>query len=282
MVSSPISLSHSFSLGAGKSLCYQLPSQILKGLTVVVCPLIALMSNQLSFLKGLGIRAECYDSKMAEAERKRVKDLIRTITPTESLIVYLTAEFLDQPQNQMLLKQVHSKGALALVAVDEAHCVIEWGTDFRKSYLNLGWLTSFADVATIALTASVTPKTEKLVLESLNMTQADVFRSSYNRPNIMYEVHYVDALEGLSQNSDLLNWINEDERKGKSGIVYCRSMKDCDEVGKFLSENGKKERKKREDLIDCSYLIFIYYYYFYAKDALQEFTMVKRVNLIKI
>ncbi len=146
--------------------------------------------------------------------------------------------------------------ALSLIAIDEAHCVIEFGTDFRPDYLKLGPFMGLPSVRYMALTASVSEDTMKQMLESLRMQNATRFRTSFNRPNIYYEVRYADLLGTGDlfelQKHDLVEWIQAPERAGKAGIVYVRKKTDCEEVARVLSEKGIRAEAYHADVKDKS------------------------------
>jgi ATP-dependent DNA helicase RecQ len=145
---------------------------------------------------------------------------------------------------------------LSLIAVDEAHCVIEFGTDFRQDYMKLGPFMSLPSVRYMALTASVSEDTMRQMLDSLQMQRAKKFRTSFNRPNIFYEVHYSDTLGSGDvfdmQKHDMIDWIQAPERAGKSGIVYVRKKTEGEEVARILSEKGVRAEAYHADVKDKS------------------------------
>jgi RecQ family ATP-dependent DNA helicase len=245
-----------FPTGMGKSLCFQCPAVALGGVSLIVSPLISLMQDQVAALQKLcaatngRVRCDFYAANAPDAEKKRIKALLNNaraeiVDQRKSYLVYVTPEFLDRNMN--LVKKLAQQEALTLVAIDEAHCVIEYGTDFRPDYLKLGQLADLgrSSMRVVALTASVSHQTLGEMLKSLRMEGAVQFRSSFNRVNISYEVHYTDTLAEQGKDAldrqrfDLVEWIeNSPERRGQSGIVYVRKKTDCEEVAKRLSSAG--------------------------------------------
>ena len=211
--------------GGGKSLCYQLPALRLDGLTLVVSPLIALMKDQVDALKANGIPAEFINSTLTYAEIGRVQALAQS---GELKILYLAPERLALPDFRGWLNTLK----ISLVAVDEAHCISEWGHDFRPDYRTLGGLRrALSDVPFIALTATATEKVRADILAQLGLKQPQQFIASFDRPNLRYEVRPKDrAFDRLVQ---LLR-----ERKGESAIIYCFSRKDTEELSDRLRDEG--------------------------------------------
>lgn len=210
--------------GGGKSLCYQIPSLLRDGLGVVISPLIALMQDQVLTLQQYGVRAAYLNSSLSEAEQR---DIERDILQGKLDILYLAPERLLKPQALSLLGQTK----LALFAIDESHCVSQWGHDFRKEYLQLGQLTErFPGIPKIALTATADKLTLKEIQSKLHLEDAPLFVSSFDRPNIQY--HVVVKSDPRKQ---LLHFIQENF-EGESGIVYCQSRKGVEEVALFLKQ----------------------------------------------
>jgi ATP-dependent DNA helicase RecQ len=202
--------------GGGKSLCYQLPALLREGTAVVVSPLIALMQDQVAALKQLGIRAAFLNSTLNENQFRETE---RALQDGKLDLLYVAPERLLMPRMLELLERAR----LALFAIDEAHCVSQWGHDFRPEYLQLSVLHErFPRVPRIALTATADPQTREEIVRRLALGEARVFISSFDRPNIRYAI--VDKQEPRAQ---LLRFIRE-EHPGEAGIVYCLSRKKVD------------------------------------------------------
>ncbi len=215
--------------GAGKSLCYQLPALLLPGLTIVVSPLIALMQNQVDALHQLGIEAahlhSAQDWKEAEAiERQILAGAIK--------LLYVAPERLLQARFLDLLDQIHASSDLALFAIDEAHCVSQWGHDFRPDYLQLTTLHQrYPDVPRLALTATADLSTRDEILQRLQLPEDGVFISSFDRPNLRYVVQ-----EKTQARTQILEFLRR--HPGQSGIIYCQSRRKVDELAAWLSQQG--------------------------------------------
>ncbi|XP_019415167.1 PREDICTED: ATP-dependent DNA helicase Q-like 3 isoform X9 [Lupinus angustifolius] len=221
--------------GGGKSMCYQIPALAKKtGIVLVVCPLIALMENQVMALKEKGIAAEFLSStKTADAKSKIHEDLGSGKPSTR--LLYVTPELIATPGFMSKLTKIYDRGLLSLVAIDEAHCISTWGHDFRPSYRKLSSLRShLPDVPILALTATAAPKVQKDVVESLQMQNPLILKSSFNRPNIYYEVRYKDLLDDAY--ADLSNTIKS--MGDVCAIVYCLERSMCDDLSLRLSHNG--------------------------------------------
>jgi ATP-dependent DNA helicase RecQ len=211
--------------GGGKSLCFQVPALLREGLAVVVSPLIALMDDQVATLEELGVAAAALNSTLS-AEQQR--DLAARIKRGEVKMLYLAPERLVQPRMMSFLQGLN----IALFAIDEAHCVSQWGHDFRPEYLQLGQLAElFPDVPRIALTATADKRTREEIVTRLHLQNAERFLSSFDRPNIFYRI-----VPKEQPRKQLLAFLAE--RRGDAGIVYCLSRKKVDEVAVFLSEQG--------------------------------------------
>ncbi|MCE6993999.1 DNA helicase RecQ [Saccharothrix sp. S26] len=212
--------------GGGKSLCYQIPSLVREGTGVVVSPLIALMQDQVDALRDLGVRAGFLNSTQFPDERALVE---AEFLAGELDLLYLAPERLRTEQTTRLLE----RGRIALFAIDEAHCVSQWGHDFRPEYLALSHLHErWPQVPRIALTATATPATHAEIAERLNLGDAKHFVSSFDRPNIQYRI--VPKNEPKKQLLELLRT----EHAGDAGIVYCLSRNSVEKTAEFLTQNG--------------------------------------------
>jgi ATP-dependent DNA helicase RecQ len=216
--------------GGGKSLCYQLPALLREGTALVVSPLIALMQDQVAALKQLGVRAAFLNSSLNEIQARDTK---RAFRMGELDLLYVAPERLVMDSMLEQLSAMHEESRLALFAIDEAHCVSQWGHDFRPEYLQLSLLHErFPGVPRIALTATADPQTRDEIIRRLQLEEARVFISSFDRPNIRYSI--VDKDEPRAQ---VLRFI-EEEHPGEAGIVYCLSRKKVDETAAWLAERG--------------------------------------------
>jgi ATP-dependent DNA helicase RecQ len=211
--------------GGGKSLCYQVPALMREGLAVVVSPLIALMDDQVATLDELGVAAVALNSTLSVDEQREIADRIRR---RQIKMLYLAPERLVQPRMLSFLQGLD----IALFAIDEAHCVSQWGHDFRPEYLQLGQLAElFPQVPRIALTATADKRTREEIVQRLHLDNAERFLSSFDRPNIFYRIQPKDQ-----PRKQLLGFLAA--RKGDAGIVYCLSRKKVEEVADFLSSQG--------------------------------------------
>lgn len=213
--------------GAGKSLCYQLPAIIQEGTAIIISPLIALMKNQVDQLNAFGINAQFLNSTLSKTESNRVKkDTLSGLTK----LLYVAPESLTKEDNIKFLSQVK----ISFAAIDEAHCISEWGHDFRPEYRRIrSILGHLGNIPVIALTATATPKVQLDIQKNLDMDDAQLFKSSFNRENLYYEVRQKQEAK-----KHLIRYIKE--RKGQSGIVYCLSRKKVEEIAEFLRVNDIK------------------------------------------
>ncbi|WP_162456290.1 DNA helicase RecQ [Pseudoxanthomonas kalamensis] len=211
--------------GAGKSLCYQLPALLRDGTAIVVSPLIALMQDQVEALRQLGVRAACLNSSLDAEQAASVE---RQLLAGELDLLYVAPERLLTPRFLSMLERV----PVALFAIDEAHCVSQWGHDFRPEYRELTVLHQrWPQVPRIALTATADPPTQHEIAERLQLQQARRFVSSFDRPNIRYRIVQKDDAR-----RQLLRLVQE--HPGEAGIVYCLSRRKVEETAEFLKEHG--------------------------------------------
>lgn len=213
--------------GAGKSLCYQLPALMNDGLAIVISPLIALMKNQVDQLNAYGVNARFLNSTLSKGEITRLKkDCMNNVVK----LLYVAPESMNKEENIEFLKKVN----VSFVAIDEAHCISEWGHDFRPEYRRIKTIIQqFGNLPIVALTATATPKVQLDIQKNLQMEDADVFMSSFNRKNLYYEVRPKKETK-----KQLIRFMRE--HKGKSGIVYCLSRKKVEEIAQLLIVNGFK------------------------------------------
>jgi ATP-dependent DNA helicase RecQ len=211
--------------GGGKSLCYQIPSLVRGGVGIIVSPLIALMQDQVEALHQLGVRAAFLNSTLDFEQQRQIEIALEH---GELDMLYIAPERLVQERTLQFLERVH----IALFAIDEAHCVSQWGHDFRKDYLGLSVLSErFPRVPRIALTATADPRTRNEIAERLQLTEAKWFVSGFDRPNIRY--HVTAKVDARKQ---LLQFLGP--YRGQSGIVYCLSRKKVEATADWLSEQG--------------------------------------------
>ncbi len=217
--------------GGGKSLCFQIPAIARSGTGIVVSPLIALMQDQVAALKQAGVRAEFLNSSQDAARARAVEQLLLR---GELDLLYVAPERLTTGRMLDLFARI----PLALFAIDEAHCVSQWGHDFRPEYIQLSVLHErFPDVPRIALTATADEPTRREIITRLKLDDARVFISSFDRPNIRYRIAPADTGRSASAREQLLRFIR-DEHAGDAGIVYCLSRKRVDEIAEWLERQG--------------------------------------------
>ena len=215
--------------GGGKSLCYQLPALLLPGTAIVVSPLIALMKNQVDAIRGFvtgneGI-AHFLNSSLSKAQISEVReDLMSGVTK----LLYVAPESLTKEENVAILKEIR----ISFYAIDEAHCISDWGHDFRPEYRRIRpIIDEIGDAPVIALTATATPKVQSDIVKNLGIQDAKVFKSSFNRPNLYYEVR-----DKVDPDRDIIKYIKQNP--GKAGIIYCLSRKKVEELANMLVING--------------------------------------------
>ncbi len=218
--------------GGGKSLCYQLPALIEVGTAIIVSPLIALMKNQVDAIRAVSQHdgvAHVLNSSLNKTEIRQVKEDIKSgITK----LLYVAPESLTKEENVEFLRSV----PISFMAVDEAHCISEWGHDFRPEYRNLRHIIKRIgdNIPIIGLTATATPKVQEDILKSLDITNANTFKASFNRPNLYYEVRP----KTKNVDADIIRFVKQND--GKSGIIYCLSRKRVEELAQVLQVNGVK------------------------------------------
>ncbi len=214
--------------GGGKSLCYQLPALILEGTAIIVSPLIALMKNQVDAIRTISNNedvAHFLNSSLSKSEVTKVKN---DVLNGDTKLLYVAPESLTKPENVAFLNDVK----VSFFAIDEAHCISEWGHDFRPEYRRLREIfEQISNVPIIALTATATPKVQYDIQKNLNMLDATVFKSSFNRSNLYYEIRPKSDVE-----KEIIRYIRSKE--GKSGIIYCLSRKKVEELAELLQVNG--------------------------------------------
>ena len=246
--------------GGGKSLCYQLPALMKEGTAIVVSPLIALMKNQVDAIRGISENngvAHVLNSSLNKTEVNQVKeDIINGITK----LLYVAPESLIKEEYVSFLRDQK----ISFVAIDEAHCISEWGHDFRPEYRNLKHIIKAIDnVPVVCLTATATEKVQEDILKTLGITDANRFKASFNRPNLFYEVRP----KTKDVEKDIIRFVKQ--RPGKSGIIYCLSRKKVEEIAQILQVNGikavpyhagldAKTRVKHQDMFlmeDCDVVV---------------------------
>ncbi|MGR7811977.1 RecQ family ATP-dependent DNA helicase [Lacinutrix undariae] len=216
--------------GGGKSMCYQLPALMQEGTAIIVSPLIALMKNQVDAIRGISKEegvAHVLNSSLNKTEVRKVKE---DITNGVTKLLYVAPESLTKEEHVEFLRTV----TISFMAVDEAHCISEWGHDFRPEYRNLRHIIKRIgdNIPIIGLTATATPKVQEDILKSLDITGATTFKASFNRPNLYYEVRP----KTKNVDVDIIRFIKSND--GKSGIVYCLSRKRVEELAQVLQVNG--------------------------------------------
>ena len=213
--------------GAGKSLCYQLPALSLPGTAIVISPLIALMKNQVDQLNAFGVNAQFLNSTLSKSEINKVK---KETLAGEVKLLYVAPESLTKEETVEFLRASN----ISFVAIDEAHCISEWGHDFRPEYRRIrGIIDQIGNLPIIALTATATPKVQLDIQRNLQMDEASVFKSSFNRTNLYYEVR-----PKHNTKKQVIQYVKK--HKGKSGVIYCLSRKKVEEIAELLRVNDIK------------------------------------------
>lgn len=217
--------------GGGKSLCYQLPALLMEGTAIVISPLIALMKNQVDAIRGFVSGNECIAHFLNSSLNKiQIAEVREDLLSGRTKILYVAPESLTKEDNVALLKEID----ISFYAIDEAHCISEWGHDFRPEYRRIRSLVDeIGRAPIIALTATATPKVQSDILKNLGIQGAMVFKSSFNRPNLYYEVR-----DKVDPEKDIIKYIRQNP--GKSGIIYCLSRKKVEEMAQLLNINGIK------------------------------------------
>ncbi len=220
--------------GGGKSLCYQLPALILEGTAIVISPLIALMKNQVDSIRGYGQNDEVAHFLNSSLSRTQMKIVKQDIVSKRTKLLFIAPETLTKEENLDFFRQVN----VSFVAVDEAHCISEWGHDFRPEYRRINDMIESIgkDIPTVALTATATPKVQSDIVKSLNMVNEAKFMSSFNRDNLYYEVRPKGKKESVFKN--IVQFVKE--RQGQSGIIYVQSRKSTEEIAQVLNVNDIK------------------------------------------
>ena len=218
--------------GGGKSLCYQLPAMMLEGTAIIVSPLIALMKNQVDLVRGYSSNNDIAHFLNSSLNRQQIKKVKQDITEGRTKMLYVAPETLRKEENIEFFKGIK----VSFVGVDEAHCISEWGHDFRPEYRQIHTMieTINDDIPIIALTATATPKVQSDIKKNLGLENPNVFMSSFNRPNLYYEIRPKRSREFAIK--QIVKYIKENPRK--SGIVYCLNRKSTEDIAKVLNLNG--------------------------------------------
>ncbi|GMT17145.1 hypothetical protein PFISCL1PPCAC_8442 [Pristionchus fissidentatus] len=241
----------SFPTGAGKSLVYQLPSLVYGGISIVISPLIALITDQVAACQKKGIGCEAVNSKLTLAEKQRIFEDLRSDQPRTKLL-YLTPEGLATDYLQKIIRSLYDRNLVAYIIVDEAHCVTHWGHDFRPDYLKLKSIRKLAPLTPwVALTATANTKAQEDIIKQLDLKKVQIFKTSTFRDNLFYDIIMKDLVQGSSEDH-MLRFIRrclrmdvEKKEKGKkigdwigSGIVYCRTRDECEQMAMSFNNAG--------------------------------------------
>ena len=216
--------------GGGKSLCYQLPALVLEGTAIVISPLIALMKNQVDAMRGISSTDSIAHVLNSSLTKNEIREVMEDISAGKTKLLYVAPESLIKEEYANFLKTV----PISFVAVDEAHCISEWGHDFRPEYRNIKTIIERlgSNIPIVALTATATPKVQEDILTNLGMLEANVFKSSFNRPNLYYEVRP----KTKNVDADIIRFVKQNSKK--SGIIYCLSRKKVEDLAQTLQVNG--------------------------------------------
>ncbi|TRM60632.1 P-loop containing nucleoside triphosphate hydrolase protein [Schizophyllum amplum] len=232
--------------GMGKSLCFQVPALAAnRGVTLVISPLLALMKNQVEALREKGVSVASLTSETPRAVKDTVIRDLNSSRPDIRLL-YISPERFCKPDFQRMVETLHENGSLNRLVVDEAHCISQWGHDFRAEYRKLGMFReSFPDVPIMALTATATPAVQADILRSLNMAGDRLHKAlhPFNRANLYYEVRYTNQPGGQMKDiHEIVSRLHERRGRPSSGIIYCRKRDTCDELAKYLRKKGMNAR----------------------------------------
>lgn len=216
--------------GGGKSLCYQLPAMVSKGTAIVISPLIALMKNQVDAMRGISSTDSVAHVLNSSLNKGEIREVMEDIRSKKTKLLYVAPESLTKDEYANFLKTID----ISFVAVDEAHCISEWGHDFRPEYRNIKTIIDRLGegIPVVALTATATPKVQDDILKNLGMAEANVFKASFNRPNLYYEVRP----KTKNVDADIIRFVKQHSKK--SGIIYCLSRKKVEELSQTLQVNG--------------------------------------------
>ena len=216
--------------GGGKSLSYQLPALVLEGTAIVISPLIALMKNQVDAMRGISSTDSIAHVLNSSLTKNEIREVMEDISNGKTKLLYVAPESLIKEEYANFLKTV----PISFVAVDEAHCISEWGHDFRPEYRNIKTIIERlgSNIPIVALTATATPKVQEDILKNLGMLEANVFKSSFNRPNLYYEVRP----KTKNVDADIIRFVKQNPKK--SGIIYCLSRKKVEDLAQTLQVNG--------------------------------------------
>ena len=218
--------------GGGKSLCYQLPAIILDGTAIVISPLIALMKNQVDLIRSNNTDPSVAHVLNSTLNKEQIENVKQDVSEGKTKLLFVAPETLSKNDTIEFLKKVH----ISFLAIDEAHCISEWGHDFRPEYRKIRDVIDSINpkIKVIALTATATPKVQDDIIKNLKISDSKLFKSSFNRPNLYYEVRPKNDETEV----DLIKFIKSNQ--GESGIIYCLSRKNVEDLSQLLNMNGVK------------------------------------------